>query len=624
MLKNIDIKPNILEGLSGSKKGCPTRYKLFGGDTETVNGKPMTLQLWNGVDENNIYFEWVNEKNIFSKFIDYMTSNILLGYPNIYYFHNLKFDLGIIFYPYLDRFQQVSNVKFIYKGIKVNAIYSQTCMVKFYYRKTTIYMLDSMSFMSGGSLDHWAKTLDLPQKKMARPEGIGEIDYRDLPDSDEKKKYFIEYAKCDVITQWYLGDWIMKQHKKYDVPVAVSSANFSAKVFKRSYLPIQDNIPFPPKDCLNGALLSYHGGRNGYYWNKPAIFENCCEVDISSSYPYAMVSIPNFVDCEYKLVKDFIPNMEGIYEIVGTYNACKYPPFFTHDLKTLENGTQFRLWLTSYEIREALKDKTLQEGKWQVTRGYVIVPANRTVINPFSDFVNEFYSKKEIKGIDKAERHMYKIILNSLYGKFIQTIHDDFRINVSEQEEIERGFEIRQKKNGGIEVVHTVNNKHIFVAGGLFQPVIATMITGFARAYLHRLEHHYKAIHSSTDSVKFNANLLEPEKIASYRRKLAGNKDKGILGSSCVEVIGKCILLRNKLYLHYNEKGEIEKQAFHGFAGRQKELLQVINTRDCNYTIKKIMKIREAFRQGLQPFMMTELKKELDVDLREIEIVKNY
>ena len=76
MLKNIDIKPNILEGLSGSKKGCPTRYKLFGGDTETVNGKPMTLQLWNGVDENNIYFEWVNEKNIFSKFIDYMTSNI--------------------------------------------------------------------------------------------------------------------------------------------------------------------------------------------------------------------------------------------------------------------------------------------------------------------------------------------------------------------------------------------------------------------------------------------------------------------------------------------------------------------------------------------------------------------
>ena len=34
--------------------------------------------------------------------------------------------------------------------------------------------------------------------------------------------------------------------------------------------------------------------------------------------------------------------------------------------------------------------------------------------------------------------------------------------------------------------------------------------------------------------------------------------------------------------------------------------------------------IREAFRQGLQPFMMTELKKELDVDLREIEIVKNY
>ena len=154
--------------------------------------------------------------------------------------------------------------------------------------------------------------------------------------------------------------------------------------------------------------------------------------------------------------------------------------------------------------------------------------------------------------------------------------------------------------------------------------MIATLITGFGRAYLHRLEHKYKAIHSSTDSVKFNADRLSEDKRASYQRKLDGNKDKGVLGDVNVEVIGKCIILRNKLYLHYNNEGVIEKQAFHGFAGRTQELLQVLNSKNCDYTVKKILKVRESFRQGLKPLVMTELKKNLDVDLSKFEVVDNY
>ena len=74
----------------------------------------------------------------------------------------------------------------------------------------------------------------------------------------------------------------------------------------------------------------------------------------------------------------------------------------------------------------------------------------------------------------------------------------------------------------------------------------------------------------------------------------------------------------------YNQEGVIEKQAFHGFAGRTQELLNVLSSKDCNYTVNKIMKVRESFRQGLKPLVMTELKKQLDVDLSKIEIVTNY
>ena len=627
MIKNVEITKFVKQGLYRSKKGFPKRFKLFGCDTETCNGEPLSLQIYDGNPDKEVFFAWVNKDNILDVFVQYIKDNIELKHPNIYYFHNLSFDMAVILYSKLKVFSEKAHLVCDYEDCHFDCLYGSTNFMKIRYNKTMIWVVDSLAFMGGGSLEKWAKTLNLSYKKMEHPEGLGDTDYSKLDDNDPLKKYFIEYAKTDVLTEYELGKWILEQHQKYDVSLAVSSANFSAKVFRKSYLPLDDNIPFPPNKCVRDCMLSYHGGRNGYYWNNPAVFNNCCELDISSSYPYAMVSIPNFVDCEYIWVDKYVDGLEGIYNIIGIFNSCKYPPFFKHDLKPFEDGEDFNVWITSYELREAIADGTLQKGKYKIVGGWLVKPSSRNPEDPFKNFVWEFYNKKEIKGLDKGERQMYKLILNSLYGKFIQTNLDEervFKIATENPEQSLLSNIINERKDGSMEIINNFNDKHYFIAGGLFQPMIATLITGFGRAYLHRLEHKYKAIHSSTDSVKFNAERLSKEKFESYQRKLAGNKDKGVLGDVNVEVIGKCIILRNKLYLHYNQEGVIEKQAFHGFAGRTQELLQVLNSKNCDYTVKKILKVRESFRQGLKPLVMTELKKNLDVDLSKFEVVNNY
>ena len=141
--------------------------------------------------------------------------------------------------------------------------------------------------------------------------------------------------------------------------------------------------------------------------------------------------------------------------------------------------------------------------------------------------------------------------------------------------------------------------------------MIATLITGFTRVYLHRLEHKYQAIHSSTDSIKCNVNRLEK------------NLPKG-LGTYKLECVGDCLILRNKLYLHYNDKGEIKKFALHGFSGKKEQLLELVTNKKNTYKVNRMLKVREAYKQQLKPLMMTEQDKILDVDLSVIDVKEDY
>ena len=181
--------------------------------------------------------------------------------------------------------------------------------------------------------------------------------------------------------------------------------------------------------------------------------------------------------------------------------------------------------------------------------------------------------------------------MNALYGKFIQT-----RI-----------------LNGLSDLTFDIDEGKLLFdasvqAGGLFNPFIASLITGHTRAFIHSLEHKYNALHTSTDGIQ---TQKKPIGLSAYGKA-------GTLGSVSIECSGDCLILRNKLYLFYSRMDakdkrnprimrskifpgkKIIKYALHGFHGdaHTLEMLWKTGTRDYEYV--KVNKLRESLRRKLK------------------------
>ena len=575
MLKEIII-PNYVRklGIKHNDLSFPRRIVYFGADFETVNGEPYTLSICGKDLKPDILY--VNRENVLDKFIAYFKKRTLSHHTNIVYFHNLQFDLSVLLIKFHRYFAGRDSLKIKYKNCMIEAVIGNITFCKIYIGEKKIFLYDSLSFVSG-SLDTIAKNFKFKVQKVKKPKYLGEKKLR--------TKEFIEYAKTDSILQFYLADWIIRQHKKFNIRVSVSISQFSARVFRHYFLRKWDRINLPNDDIINASILSYHGGKNGYYYKYPVVIKNCCEIDINSAYPYAMTKIPNFLCGEYKKINKISDEYEGIYCVSGILKDCKYKTIFTHDFKEI-NGRFENIWTTSYELKEAIKKDEIIIKK---VFGYVWIE-KPSLYNPLKDFVNMFWDKKE-KSETLEEKILYKFLLNSLYGKFIQTTR------------VEKDNIIELNENCLVENKEIKSN--LYKAGGLFNPFIATLITGYVRAYIHNLEHIYKSVHTSTDSIK-------------TLQKIDENKLPKGLGGLKKEVEGKCIILRNKLYLHYDKQGKLKKYALHGFTGNINDLIKVIKEKKNKYTTKRLLKVREAIRQELKPLVMTELEKELNVDLSKI------
>ncbi len=621
MIKNVIIPKYIYNGILHNDISFPKRLKIFGADTETVHGEPYTFQVSSDGKSADLVF--VNSKNVLDKFLAYIRPRLLRGQVNVMYFHNLKFDLPVLLKNYQALFAGNTKIEIIHKGVELDFVVAKVYFGRIRFPENKVLtLIDSYAFFVNygkASLGYLAKELNLPHKKFGRLKSIGKKYYKEGT-SDYKK--FTQYSKQDAVVEWHLGSWIVGQYKKYKTRVCVSSPQFSMRVFRHYFLKSGDCIAFPPPEALRGCILSYHGGKNGYYVKGVTVVKKCTEVDVVSMYPYAMKSIPNFLSGKYFRTSRFNPDYEGVYCISGSIRPCRYPVLFSHDFKPL-SGKIKEIWVTSYELRAALK---YREIILTGCRGYLWKPDPFVKRNPFADFVDYFFKLKDTAP-NKAERILAKLILNSLYGKTIQTIEDD--------DKDRKKFKPDARFDPAKDVFIELRGNNIFLAGGMFNPFIASLITGFARAYLHELEHKYKALHSSTDSIKTILPVKEDKR----------------LGGIKIECQGRCVLFRNKLYLHYNEyfprelekfrkkycdilkdkrswlhkearrslrvlesgkKAQmLEKYALHGFIGTPQNLIDMFDKKQNKYKTEHLYKVREALRQKKTPLDFQVVDREL-------------
>lgn len=575
--RNIILPRFIQSGIKHRSGTFPERVRWFAGDVETCNGLPITIQLADNAETGDLL--WVKKETILPKFIDWIKPRLLSKQVNVCFFHNLSFDLTALLYNYLHLFTK-NQFEMEFEDIKLEVLCAKIYYAKFKFPcGTVLHLIDTFRFFTT-SLANAGKALKCKNVKGPKPDGLGTTKYT------KKDREFIDYALADSLLGYEIGSAVIEMHRKYNVPLSISAPQFAARVFTRFYMQPGDLIDIPPRLVMGAALDCYHGGKNGFYV-KPGLYANVTELDISSAYPNAMAGLPQFVDGNYVSVLEYREGFHGIYRISGKLKHCRYSPFMNHNGQQIFGPCEIKdLWVTCYELKEAMDFNEIE-----ITRidGYIWVPNGEGETNALSDYVAEFYALKESTPKGDANYLTYKLLLNSLYGKFIQNLEENSEI-LAEWIMLEDGTKTRVKKT--------------FKAGGLFNPFIASLITGHVRAYLHRLEHKYEAIHSSTDSVK----TMLPIKKEDLPTGLGG------LG---IEVTGDCYILRNKLYLHYNGLANDEtpkKYALHGFQGNAKTLYNLIQEKGSKYEIDRLMKPKEAHIQNKVALKSYHLERTVKID----------
>lgn len=406
----------------------------------------------------------------------------------------------------------------------------------------TIRVLDGMMTYKTG-LDKAAKMLGLGAKYAPAPcdrpgpwhEHEHEAAYitRALADDPE----FLTYARRDAYITRLVGEQIVSLHEAYDIPQTISAPHFASSVFKRQFLTRE--VELPPTPLEQAGLWSYHGGKNGFYLPGPTQVEGCYQYDITSAYPEAMRQLPNLETATWEVADHYEPGQHAIYIATLQYTRCPWRGMMTHDGRWPESGYVEDVCLTSYEL-DAMVER--DEARILTCHGWTMTGETGGSLERYVDVF--FAQKARTEG---AERETAKLMLNSLYGKFFQKV----ALGIVGYYDYDTGEIIERNPDGPFD----------WKAGGLYHPPIASLITGFVRAKIHRLEHKYRSIMTSTDGMF----AYEPPDPADIGRDL---------GMLTVDH-GNLDIWRERLYIFRSPTLEKPKAAFHGWWGKLDQLALV-------------------------------------------------
>lgn len=545
--------------------------EVIGFDSETMHGPPITLQFYSKEYKAVTGCVFLGKRSAIQTFLAQLKKLPPGNYRM--YGHNLEFDMLSVLWEERAKIRD-GNIDLNVGDWQITGRYSKPIFAVFNDGHRYVELVDSfLWFMT--SLEKAAALVCPGLPKLLRPANLGEKLFTAADTG------FVKYAMRDAEVAYHLGLSVEKFHAELEVPPQISLASMAAAVFRLRYM--HDDIYQPPLyDWMVGAAASYHGGVNRVRPGAaPAWHMNVTALDLSSAYPDALDDFPPFDDGDrYKAYKTkkfnkAVPKL-GVYCISGAAAQCDWPALFGHKFKPL-NGKFSDVWVTGYELNAALE---YGEVKLTAMHGYHYDSKDYSY-SPFSAFVQEFYRlKSEAK--DPVMRYMYKILLNALTGKFIQTSPDYTLAD---------GHLVRIKR-----------------AGGLYHPFIASLTTGHTRAAIHAVEHEHSAIHTATDGV------FVPGKVKGAPAKT--------LGAVVSEGHGDLALFRNKLYIFYTDSAEdaYESQVFggrhilkcarHGFQGRVVDLEKMLITPDRKYRVNKPVKLKTAIKGGIDPnkFVISERK----------------
>lgn len=543
-----------MEGIAHRKTGYKP-LRCLGFDTETVEGPPCTFQIYGENVSEVVYLYDAAPSEVFCALLErYVAPRETI----VLWAHNYGFDLPSCLYDIAERLA-TTRFDFAVHGWKFRGVRKQGGAMFAHLigpGRRRVELRDTMRFYQG-SLDNVGKLVrpDLP--KLERLDWLGK---RQPVRGD---RAFEAYAMRDAELAYYIGREIMGWHERSDISLTVSAANFAASEFTHNFVPPGAVFRRPQEGWTGGCYLAYHGGKNLYPHGKPARFEDVHVVDIKSAYPHAMTQLPDFLSNRWEYGNFCLSNPDcfwGVYKLTGTLRPCKYPVVYGPKMQP-QSGRVVDLWVAGPDLCEAMISGELKlesaVGLW-----YVDDP---TAPHPLREFANHFFTARK-NSDNPVDRQTYKIILNSLSGKFAELRRDKEELS----EYTDQGLTHEPARG---------------VPGLLFHPFVAALITAHTRSRIHALEHATNAIHTSTDGI--------------ITQNIDGLRFGNNLGDLSIEASGTADIVRCKLYVIRDADGNVVKEARHGFRGKLSALLNCIDNNTTEYDYIRCNTLKESIKRGL-------------------------
>ena len=485
---------------------------------------------------------------------------------------NLHFD-GILIskilndYPVNGPFHPIG-----YSDYKVSALYSRGHLksMRIERGKYKWRVYDLQNVFRVRTLAKLAESIGL--KKLERPAFLGQRP----PENEEEKRAFEDYALNDAKIVYYA---IKKVYDEFKT-IRSTAGGLSIRVFKRDYWGRFNFVRLDP-ESEKFVRSAYKGGRTECFI-RGCIPDKVYHYDVNSMYPFVMMHnrFPNVLFSPREKLSVNL-DWEGVAEAL-VYVDDDIPPLGVRLLhpdgfKRL-TFPQGRFWgFFTYPELRYIEEKKI--GKILAIRK--ALEWNST-FSPFYKFVKDFYKKKEkAENEGSVERTLYKLVLNSLYGKF------------GEWGELEKVI-LKGEMIVGKEKVDTRKKWY-------HNPVLSAYITAYARLYLHEIMEKVgekSLVYCDTDSVFSLRPLPSLEGRELGMLKLKGEAREGLSW-----------FFRSKFYVF--EKDIIVK----GFNMKMKvpQFLSLIFMNQTKVLQTKILKLIEASKRGLRPLLQVGVEKMFSV-----------
>ncbi|KAL3529529.1 hypothetical protein ACH5RR_008851 [Cinchona calisaya] len=301
-----------------------------------------------------------------------------------------------------------------------------------------------------------------------------------------------------------------------DIEDVMTVSALSLKIFRKKYF--DDNtfhINIPTRNQDTFIRRGYYGGHVDVY--KP-YGENLYYYDVNSLYPFIMKSYP--MPCGVPVWKN---NLEGVgldslFGFIEAYVVC--PTSISHPFLPYKDKFGTLLFPTGKFIGVFYSE----ELKFARDLGYQIIPLKGYLFekksSPFESFISDLYeSRLEAKKAgDEPMTFIYKILMNSLYGRFGMNPESTVTeiCNQKKYEELMKmdNFQSTEKLTDHYYIVNYITNSSFvddddWKAPKMSAVQLAAAITACARIHMYPHISRPDCYYTDTDSIVLGSPLSD-------------------------------------------------------------------------------------------------------------------